>query len=238
MKRIATFVLFTVLPLAAGSIDVSEQSFARVPTGADVTVEFGVSNYGFQNPGFSPYPDSFGFSVLTENPADATALVPGSSTNHYPRYLLQGWAESLDGSVSVPLFDPLAAALGYGSGTLVLAPGLYETGASDLPVGVLSAMVSLTPDTAAALFGDAFTARIVLVNLGIGVTLGIDPDYTVRQAVSETELAGAGPSDVAGVTRSVTVENPEPAAWTLVGAAAAVFLTGRLRSCAARSSKC
>ena len=153
MKRFASFVLFSALPLAAGSVDVSSQSFAFVHPGASVAVDFGIWNYGRDNPGFSPYPQSFGLDVVVEVPAGQTAFVTGSSAEYYPRYLLQGWVESLDGSVSVPLEDPLAAAVGYSSGTLLLAPGVSDSGASELDVGIISAVVDLSPEMSEALFG-------------------------------------------------------------------------------------
>jgi hypothetical protein len=106
-----------------------------------------------------------------------------------------------------------------------------------LDVVVISAVVNLSPEMSEALFGSSFTARIILENLGSAVTLGLDPGYTVRSAVSEPGVTGAGPHDVAGVTGSVMVENPEPATWALFGAAAAVFLIGRLSSRVAHASQ-
>ncbi len=236
MKRLATFVLLSALPLAAGSVDVTDQSFARVHPGAGVTIDFGIWNYGLDNPGSSPYPASFDFSVITQDPDATTANAPGSAAAYYPGYLFQGWVESLDGSVSVPLYDPLAEQLGFNPGALLLAPGVFDSGSTpQLSVGVLSAMVNLSPEMAQALFGSSFTARMVLQNLGPAIVLGIGPGYTVRNAISEPDVTGAGPDTVAGITGTVTVDNPEPATWTLAAGAAALFLVTSLRSRAARA---
>ena len=235
MKRFAAFVLLSALPLSAGSVDVTGQSLAAVHQGAGVAIDFGVWNYGIDNKGSSPYPTSFGFSIITQDPAATTAYVPGSDAAYYQGYLFQGWVESLDGSVSVPLYDPLAAGLGSEPGELLLAPGVFDSGsASDLSVGVLSAVVNLSPAMAEALFGPSFMARIVLQNLGPAFVLGIGPDYTVSNAVSVPDVTGAGPYTVAGITGTVMVDNPEPATWTLAAGAAFLALANGLRSRAAR----
>jgi hypothetical protein len=238
MKRLATFVLLSALPLAAGSVDVTDQSLAPVHQGAGVSIDFGVWNYGLDNPGSSPYPESFGFSVIIQDPEAATANAPGSTAAYYPGYLFQGWVESLDGSVSVPLYDPLAAQLGSNPGALLVEPGAFDSGgAPQLSIGVLFAMVNLSPEMAQALFGSSFMARIVLRDLGPAIVLGIGPGYTVGDAVSEPDVTGTGPYTVAGITGTVMVDNPEPATWTLAAGAAALFLATGLRSPAARTDR-
>jgi hypothetical protein len=231
MNRLVLAALVSALPLAAGIVDVTDQLFAPVHSGATITVDFEVSTYGKNNPDVSPYPTGLDVNVLCEDPGSAEAKVPGSTARYYPGYLFQGWVESLDGAVSEPLYDPLAARLGFRPGTLLLTPGVFDAGgAPELAVGVISGTANLSSAQAEALFGSEFSARIILKNLGLPVVLGIGSDSVVRNAISEPDVRGFGPRSVAGITRIVTVSNPEPGTWMLTAGAAALLLIKVLRS--------
>ncbi|HEX8985238.1 MAG TPA: hypothetical protein VF767_07400 [Bryobacteraceae bacterium] len=238
MNRLAILAVVSVLPLAAGRIDVSNESLARVHQGAAIIADFAVWNYGMSNPGSSPYPAGINFSLLTQQPAIEAAALPESSGSYYRNYLFGAQLESLDGSVSAPLTSPVAELLGLRPGTLVLAPGVFSNGSSaESGVGVLSGWAYLSPQTAAALFGESLAARIVLRNLGPEVWIGAGQGYTVRNSVSEPGLTGEGPRSVGGLTRTVTVANPEPGTWMLAVGALAALLFSNLRSSAARVCK-
>lgn len=238
MNRLAILAVVSALPLAAGRIDVSNESRARVHPGAAIIVDFAVWNYAVSNPGSSPYPTGINFSLLTQQPAVEAAAIPDSSGSYYRDYLFGAQLQSLDGSISVPLTDPVAPLLGLSPGTLALAPGVFSSGSSaETGVGVLSGWAHLNPQTAAALFGESLEARIVLRNFGPEVWIGAGQGYTVRNSVSEPGLTGDGPRSVGGLTGTVTVANPEPGTWMLAGAALAGLLFSNLKSSAARACK-
>ncbi|MGE5648166.1 MAG: hypothetical protein ACM336_20505 [Acidobacteriota bacterium] len=209
MKRLG-LVLACALPLVAGRIDVTTQTFAQVHSGANLIVDFSVWNYGANNAGFSPYPTSLSVNIVTE------ALGEGE-------YRLAGRIESLDGSVYVPLTS------------LTLLPGVFNSaGAPQIAVGVIHGSARLDE----ALFGPGMSARLVIENLGPQFVVGIGPGYTVRNAVSITDVTGEGPRIVGGITNTVTVANPEPATWALgAGAVVVLFALRRLRSPGARARK-
>ncbi len=230
--------VLSVLPLAASRIDVTGQTYANVHSGASVIVEFGVSNYGLNNKGFSPYPTGINLNIVVQAPDQETEMAPWSSASYYSGYLFDGWLESLDGSAIIPLEDSLAMLLGYGVGKVALGSGVFSGSAvSDLTVGVLSASVHLTLEQSQQIFGEGFAARIVLHNIGQSMTLGIGPGYTIRSAVTEPGITGFGPVSVGGMTRTVTVANPEPSTWMLGAGAVVLFAISSLRSSAARARK-
>src|SRR5438874_2513373 len=149
-------------PITAGSIDVTGDLFVTIPQGRDLTIQFGVWNYGHNNPGFSPYPTTIGFLALGPPLTDNTPAV-------------QGWLESLDGTVSVP----------FGSGYLLAMPGAISFGGgTPIDVLTLSGSVSIPLSISEALFGDNFAnyndaAVIRLRNDGLPFTLGLGAPYTV-----------------------------------------------------------
>jgi len=146
---------------------------------------------------------------------------------------------SRDGSVSVPLYDPNAAQLGLPPGTLLVTPGTFLTGSGfSQDVAVIAASVQLDDATAAALFGGNLgsyndAAWFQLRNVGEGLTVGLGPGYSVRNAISEQ--VGDGERTVSGVTGHVILENPEPATYALLGGALVVL--GLLRRRAANPSR-
>lgn len=240
--RLLPLLLAVSYPLAAGRIDVGDQTFAWVQPGARVEIQFGVWSYGWNNPGYSPYPTQLGLEIIGQLPSSPAALVPDSTAAYFPGFLFTGWLESLDGTVAVPLYDPNADRLGLPIGTLLLAPGTFAAGGSPLDVAVLAAFVAMPQSTSESLFGPNIgsrtnAARIRLDNIGDGFTLGIGPGYTVRNSVSEPGVAGLGPVQTAGATGQVVVSNPEPSTWlTLAGAIALLgFLRRRRAAVAIRS---
>jgi hypothetical protein len=227
MNRLAMCIFMAAAPLAAGRIDVSDYTFAEVRHGDTMIADFGIWNYGVNNPGYSAYPTGFCLRIITQAPGEETAALPGSTAEYFAGYAFRGWAESLDGEVSTPLYDPRAASLGFETGTLLLTPGILN---GTRAAGVVSGSASMTSRIAEELFGSRFSARIFLENLGPDVTLGIGRGNVVRNAVLVPGVAVLGPRRVAGVVQTVTVANPEPATWALAAGAAVLLLIAPLRS--------
>ncbi|MGE5571307.1 MAG: hypothetical protein ACM3S5_19920 [Rhodospirillales bacterium] len=243
MKPLATLLLLlpaASLPVLADRIDVTGDSTAWVHTGASVTIEFGIWNYGLNNPGYSPYPTQVGLQVIGLRPDSPSALIPNTTLQYFEGFVFQGWLESLDGEISVPLHDPNAELLGLPEGSLLVMPGLFHPGGnSHLEVAVLSAFLTLEAPVSAALFGAnagnySNAARIRLWNQGAGFTIGIGPGCTVQNAVSLPAIGGLGPAQTSGITGQVTIANPEPSTWLTLAGALAVF-AGLMRFRATRS---
>ena len=214
-------LLAASLPLAAGPIGVGGETYAWVPSGEEIEIQFGVWNYARDNPGSSPYPTQIGLQVLGQ---------AGTGS------LFEGWLESLDGTVSVPFDDPNAGLLGLPAGSLLVSPGTFGAGGGDpFDVAVIDGYVYLSEAQSQALFGSNIgnynsAAEIVLLNMGQGFMLGIGPGYTVRNAVSEPGIGGDGPVETAGITGLVSVTAPEPATWlSVAGALAALGFLARRR---------
>jgi hypothetical protein len=235
MRRVALITALFVLPLAARTVDVSSEETAWVHTGAKISIEFSIWNYGVNNPGSSPYPTDLSLMLLTQQPAETNSSIPWTSATYYEDYLFSAALESLDGSVSVPLNDELMAYLGLEAGKLVLGPGTTSMASSSGgEVGVLFGNMHLTQDVSAALFGSDLAARIVLRNLGQGVWIGVGNGYNVRNSTMVVGVAGEGPNSVGGITRSVIVSNPEPSTWLLAAGALLLLIRGQFRPCRLR----
>jgi MYXO-CTERM domain-containing protein len=229
MSRLATIALLSVLPVIGATIDRTDATYAPVHSGAQVRIEFAAWNYGLYNPS-NPYPTSLNLEIVGVAPDVEAATIPGTSLQYYPGFGFEGRLESLDGTISVPLGDPLSEMAGMGAGLLLVTPGEYTTSDGTLPVSVIHASVYLSPEVSQALFGPDFKALFVLGNAGGAYTIGIGPGYTVRNAVNEPDMMGSGPWRVGGITESVMVSNPEPGTWALGAGAAVLLLAWRRRA--------
>jgi MYXO-CTERM domain-containing protein len=229
MSRLATIALLSTLPALGATIDYTNATYAPVHSGAQVRIEFAAWNYGLYNPS-NPYPTSLNLEIIGVAPDVATATIPGTSLQYFPGFEFEGYLESLDGTVSVPLGDPLSEMAGMGAGLLLVTPGEYATTDGSLPVSVIHASVYLGAEISQALFGPNFEALFVLHNAGEAYVIGIGPGYTVRNAVSEPDMMGSGPWRVGGITESVIVSNPEPGTWALGAGAAVLLLAWRRRA--------
>jgi hypothetical protein len=230
MSRLTIFAMLTALPLAAATIDVSNQETAWVHTGAHVTVTFSVRSYAIhaaRTSDSSAYPTGLDFVLITQVPDGAgTSLIPDTSVSRYAGCVFIAYLESLDGSISIPLRDTLAERVGLETGSLVLTPGTVSGGSvSELAVGTLYGSATLTEEQSAALFADTLTARIVAYNLGSGVWIGAGHGLSMRYSAGVAGVTGGGSWNVGGVTQSVVVSNPEPGTW-LLGASALLLIWG------------
>jgi len=211
-------------PLAARPFDVSDQIFVTVQTGEDLLIHFGVWNYGYNNPGVSPYPTRVGLMVLGQDPAGRpVGTIPDTTIEYFPGLVFEGWLESLDGSVSLPLYDSNAARLGLAEGLLVVTrASVTSSGGPAVPAAAINALQFLPVSTSEALFGAHIgsydnAAVIRLHNWGANFQIGLGPGWTVGRSISEPGIGGLGPVETSGITGRVTMENPEPSTWLLLG---------------------
>lgn len=207
------------IPASANTIDLSGNSFT-FKQGEEMTIQFSVWNYGWHNPGVSPYPTSISLELIGANPANMHPL--GASGSYFPGFMLSGRIESLDGAASAPLKSAAAALLGLAAGSLVVTPAtLYSAGGSS-QVAALEATVSLDLALSEQIFGPDVMSRqssalIVLRNLGADLTVGAGDGLSLRNAISEPSVTGFGSVQTAGITNRVTLMAvPEPATMALV----------------------
>ncbi|MCU1261719.1 MAG: hypothetical protein JWO80_4604 [Bryobacterales bacterium] len=217
-------------PATADTIDLSSRGSFIFSHGQEMIVRFSVWNYGFNNPGASPYPTSIGLELVGITPLDQpVSTMPGSSSQYFPGYVLQGTLESLDGTASAPL-------LGLGGGPLVVTPStLYGSGGSS-SVAAIDANAALTLNLSQQIFGPDITspqssALIVLQNLGSDLVIGMGGGMSLRNAITEPSVTGLGNVQTSGITHGVTLLNvPEPrTTLTLVLALSCGVLLARRR---------
>jgi len=132
------FFLLAAVSLNGGTINVTGSKFAFIKTGATITADFGIGNYGPNNPGVSPYPISVSVAVIGQIPQGLTEeALPGTSQPYWPGMFLQGHLESVDGSISIPFLDPNATSLGLAPGYMIGLPGWIGGGGKITPVAHL-----------------------------------------------------------------------------------------------------
>lgn len=200
-------------------------------SGSDLFVSFSIWNYAANNQGSTPYPTSVGLQLLGAEPSISTLnAVPNSTNSYFGGYLLQGWLENTEGTVSAPFTSPDATRLGLAPGSLLLSPGIF--GGNNTPIAVIEADSALTLNLSEQIFGLDVSSRgssavIHLRNLGSDLQVGLDGGYSLLSAISEPSITGYGPVTTSGLTRSMQVTAvPEPgslALFSAVGVVLAVF---------------
>ena len=231
-----TAMLIACSPCFGTIIDVTEHEFAEIYTGQRLAINFGVWNYGVNNAGFSAVPTGFNFQAVGLLPDTFHAdLIPSSSTSYVPGYLFDGWVSSADGSVSFPLLDSNAAALGLGAGSLVATIGTVSIGGADHQALLLSGSVCLTQQQANQLFGSGIdsydhAATVWLYNRGSAFEVTLGSQHTVQNAVGISGVQGAGPAQTGGIPGIVTLYNPEPSTILLAGGALTLLWGWRRRA--------
>ncbi|MGD0015283.1 MAG: hypothetical protein ABSD56_12815 [Bryobacteraceae bacterium] len=227
MKRSLACAVLSVVSACAGMINVTGKPSATLAPGHELQIDFSVWNYGANNPGAPPYPTHLGLLIIGAAPGLAAVTLPDSTSQYYPGFLFEAGLESPDGDAWAPFPDPL-----------LLAPGVFTQGDGvQRDVAVLASSLDLSLALSEAIFGQDLSGRIVLRNHGGAFNIGLGTGYTIRNSVLEPDVWGLGPSTVAGLTRQVTISNPEPSTALLVlGAALLAGLRGmrRRRAAAAR----
>ncbi len=228
--RIACMALWFAASCLADTVNLTDGPPFTLRTGMDLFVQFSVWNYGVNNPGSSPYPTSVGLQLIGAQPFLPLSAVPNSSGSYFSNYLLQGWLENVDGTVSTPFSNADALRLSLGAGSLIVEPG--SEGSS--PVAVIEADAALTLGLSEQIFGPDVATRgssavIHLRNLGQDLQIGLDGGYSLLSSVREPSISGLGSVQTSGITQSISVTSaPEPGSFALLGLASAGLLTAVL----------
>ena len=214
--RLAAWAFFSVMstsPCLADSLtNVTAWNSVTLNSGYELIVNFGTWTYSSNNPGYPAVPTSLQFEAYGPRVAGGLSSVPNSSAQYFSGFRVTAYLESADGSVVVPLNDPNATRVGLPGGTLLLTPGTYSGSNGSVAVSMLSATVTLSESTAESLFGPnaaqpwSSDARIVLVNEGNPLSLGLGGSSPIESAVEESGLRGSGPVETGGMTTSVQLD--------------------------------
>jgi len=206
-------------------INVTSDEFISVPQGA--TIEFGFTVSGAN-------PTSLSFQILGQTPTgQPSAMLPGSSQQYDPQFLLDASLVSVDGSASAALVDSAATRLGLKGGAMVVTTGALQ-GSQTTDVNMIDASIQLSQQQSALIFGVSNRALVVLHNDGPAITLGIGPGYNLTGAMVVSNFTQAG--SAGGITQEVTFQaitaTPEPATYSMLGAGfiLLLFLGSRVRS--------
>jgi hypothetical protein len=157
-------VFLSVLPLGAGTIDVSTQASVFLNTGDELSITVPSWNFSMDaaNFGLPVYPTQVGFTF---------ASVPEGSAGQFEVVL-----ESRDGSVS------LGAPLSF-------ITGIFQGTGYGGAVSVLDGSLQLSEALSQQLFGSS-AAVLTLLNTGPAVTVGLPP-YSLQQDMI-VSLGGGG----------------------------------------------
>lgn len=173
----------------------------QLPQKSELTVDFAMPGFNPANPG-ALFPTTIGLEIVGTVPAgSATALIPGSSQSYFTSILAEASLESLDGSVSLPLFDADSWRLGLTTGTLVAD----STGGDTF---MISAQVAVSLNASEAIFGNTGQAQFVIQNLGSAFTIGLGPGYSLSNAILAPLTANNGSVETAGYLQSTQIISP------------------------------
>ncbi len=171
------------LPLAAGPINVTNQTSASLNT--DDALFFTLATYGFAIDaagfGFSPDPAVVSFNFVSGPPGPA-------------------------GPFDAELETPSGSVIATFPGLLEFVPGQYQGASYSGPVGEIEGSLTLSPALSQQLFGGA-SAVLVLQNLGPTASVGLS-SYTIAHDLT-VSLSGGGLSTGAPVVE-VTLDDPPP----------------------------
>ena len=211
--------LFLVLALAGacqGSIiNVTSEHFVDMMPGDQLAVHFSATSYGLNNPGFSPYPTWFSFTLLATAPNNHPDFSFVDSQSYYTGYSMSGTAESVDGSFSFPL------------GNHNLLQGSFS---GPITVAATVFMPHMTLAEAMSFYDAEFEAVVVLTNTGRELTMGFSEDRAMGDStVFEIGVGGAGPVQAGaqvrgGVYLIPAASVPEPGTFVTAGATILVLL--------------
>lgn len=200
----------------AGNLDVTSASSVLLETGVDLVAQFGVWNYGVNNPGVSPAPTTIGVEIIGQAPDGvAAAWVPGSTLQYFPGFTMKVELESLDGAICIPFLNDQSARLGIDATWLTLVPGTVSMDGGSRDVAIFSATLRLSSAQAEAVFGanlDSFNSAAVirLHNIGESLRIGLGEPYPMQNAILEPGIGGAGPVQTAGIPGTIMLSTPEP----------------------------
>ena len=204
-------VILSVLPLGAGTIDVSTQASVFLGTGDALSFTVPSWNFGIDAAkfGLAEYPTQVGFMF---------ASLPEGSPGQFEVVL-----ESGDGSVSVSFGTPLS-----------FTSGIFQGTGYGGAVSVLDGSLQISEALSQQLFGSS-AAVLMLLNTGPAVTVGLPP-YGLQRDMN-VSLGGGGLSvgaRLGGValmdSESDPAEAPESNSGVLLlGGGALLWALARLR---------
>ena len=220
--RLMLLLVGSLACATADTVSLTEGPPFNFRNGSDLYVSFSVWNYAANNRGSSLYPTSVGLQLLGAQPSlSMLSAVPNSTGRYFSGYLLQGWLENSEGTVSSPFSNPDAVRLGLAPGSLILGPGIYSANAA--PISVIEADAALTLTLSEQIFGPDIASRnssavIHLRNVGQDLQIGMDGGYSLLSAISEPSISGAaGRVTTSGITRGIeTTAVPEPGSLALL----------------------
>jgi len=167
------------------------------------------SDYASHAPAGSPYPGEIDILLGGLPLSGPVASISGTSAVYTPGVVFSGTLESLNGAISIPLFDPDAARLGLPAGDLVLGTGERSGGSYSGPISDLTATVAISSPEAAELFA---SGEVVLDirDLSGSVTFGY-PGSTIGSAFSASLISPDGALSVGSMSpKIVFAQAPEP----------------------------
>jgi hypothetical protein len=175
-------VILSVLPLGAGTIDVSTQASVFLGTGDALSFTVPSWNFGIDAAkfGLAEYPTQVGFMF---------ASLPEGSPGQFEVVL-----ESGDGSVSVSFGTPLS-----------FTSGIFQGTGYGGAVSVLDGSLQISEALSQQLFGSS-AAVLTLLNIGPAVTVGLPP-YGLQRDIN-VSLGGGGLSVGAPLGQVSLVDPP------------------------------
>ena len=182
-------MILSVLPLGAGTIDVSAQTSVSLDTGDALSFTVSSWNFGINAAkfGLAEYPTRVGFLF---------ASLPEGSPGQFEVVL-----ESDDGSVSVSLGAPLS-----------FTTGMFQGAGYRGAVSVLDGSLQLSEALSQQLFGSS-AAVLMFLNTGPAVTVGLPP-YGLQRDIN-VSLGGGGLS-VGAPLGQVSLVDPPPGRVSLM----------------------
>jgi hypothetical protein len=223
-----------------GSSGAARADIIQLSSGQELTVIFAVPGFSAGNTASLPTTVSVELAGFAA-PGAATGAIPGSSADYYPSILLQGSLQSLNGAISLPLFDADSWRLGMSTGNLVA-----DSSSGGGATVYADAALSLT--LAQSIFGTSGEAEFVIQNEGSALTIGLGPGYSLANAILVPLSADNGAVDTAGYILSTQTSSslstsphltgsqptvvPEPSGLgaAIAGGAIVFWLRRRIRS--------
>jgi PEP-CTERM motif len=202
--------------------------------GSSLTVDFSLPGFDPSNPG-ALFPTTIGLDLVGAVPSGSTASpIPGSSQTYFSGIMLDASLKSLDGTVSLPLFDADSWRLGFATGTLV-ADSMGGNSA------IAAAQVAVSLNESEAIFGATGQAEFVINDVSGVFVIGLGPGYSLQNAILAPLTADNGGVSTSGYVQGLQMSPaavssdalpiPEPASLGIAaaGGAALFWLRRRLR---------
>lgn len=233
MFRVISALLLLNAAACAGNLDVTGASSVLLEPGVDLVAQFGVWNYGANNPGVSPAPTTIGVEIIGPAPEGvAAAWVPGTTLQYLPGFAMEVDLESLNGGISIPFLNDQSARLNIADTWLTPALGSVSVDGGSRDAAIFSATLRLSNAQAEAVFGPdlgSFNSAAVIRahNIGESLRIGLGEPYSLQNAILEPGIGGAGPIQTAGIPGTIMLSTSEPPTMLLSFATFLVALVQR-----------